>query len=31
MQDFRLTGVPDPRAAQALVDRERDRERMRSR
>jgi hypothetical protein len=31
MQEFRLTGVPDPRAAQALVDRERDRERMRSR
>ncbi|HWO74107.1 MAG TPA: hypothetical protein VNN21_11190 [Dehalococcoidia bacterium] len=29
-QDFRLSGIPDPRAVQALVDRERDRERFRS-
>ena len=29
--DFRLTGLPDPRAVQALVDKERDRERMRIR
>jgi hypothetical protein len=31
MQGFRLRGIPDPRAVQALVDRERDRERMRTR
>jgi hypothetical protein len=31
MQDFKLTGVPHPRSTQALVDRERDRERMRQR
>lgn len=30
-QDFRLSGIPDPRETQALVDRERDRERMRGR
>jgi hypothetical protein len=30
-QSFMLTGVPDPRETQALVDRERDRERMRLR
>jgi hypothetical protein len=30
MQDFRLTGIPDPMAVQALVDRERDRERLKS-
>jgi hypothetical protein len=30
-QDFVLTGVPDPRETQALVDRERDRERSRLR
>ncbi len=30
-QDFRLSGIPDPRATQALVDRERDRERLRIR
>ena len=30
-QDFRLIGIPDPRATQALVDRERDRERLRVR
>jgi hypothetical protein len=29
--DFMIGGVPDPRAIQALVDRERDRERMRVR
>jgi hypothetical protein len=29
MQGFRLAGIPDPRAVQALVDRERDRERLR--
>ena len=29
--DFRLVGIPDPREVQALVDRERDRERMRNR
>jgi hypothetical protein len=28
-QDFRLAGIPDPRTIQALVDRERDRERAR--
>jgi hypothetical protein len=31
MQDFKLSGIPDPREVQALVDRERDRERMRTR
>jgi hypothetical protein len=31
MQGFRLRGIPDPRSVQALVDRERDRERMRTR
>jgi hypothetical protein len=31
MQGFRLAGIPDPRAVQALVDRERDRERLRTR
>ena len=31
MQGFRLTGIPDPRTVQALVDRERDRERLRTR
>ena len=31
MQGFRLRGIPNPRAVQALVDRERDRERMRTR
>jgi hypothetical protein len=30
-QDFLLRGIPDPRAVQALVDRERDRERQRLR
>ncbi|HLG11778.1 MAG TPA: hypothetical protein VI876_08470 [Dehalococcoidia bacterium] len=30
-QEFRLSGIPDPRATQALVDRERDRERLRIR
>ena len=30
MQDFRLAGIPQPMAVQALVDRERDRERLRS-
>jgi hypothetical protein len=30
-QDFKITGVPDPRSTQALVDRERDRERLRIR
>ena len=30
-QDFRIAGVPNPRAVQALVDRERDRERLRTR
>jgi hypothetical protein len=30
-QDFRLVGIPDPREVQALVDRERDRERLRLR
>jgi hypothetical protein len=30
-QDFRLTGIPDPRKVQSLVDRERDRERLRVR
>lgn len=30
-QQFRLSGIPDPRAIQALVDRERDRERTRGR
>ena len=30
-QDFMITGVPDPRQVQALVDRERDRERSRLR
>jgi hypothetical protein len=29
MQEFRISGVPDPRAVQALVDSERDRERLR--
>ncbi|MEX2245707.1 MAG: hypothetical protein WEC75_03380 [Dehalococcoidia bacterium] len=29
--DFRLTGIPHPREVQALVDKERDRERMRAR
>lgn len=29
--DFRLAGIPDPRAVQALIDRERDRERLRYR
>jgi len=31
MQEFRLTGIPDPREVQLLVDRERDRERSRVR
>jgi hypothetical protein len=31
MQGFRLAGIPDPRTVQALVDRERDRERLRTR
>ena len=31
LQDFRLVGIPDPRDTQALVDRERDRERTRLR
>jgi hypothetical protein len=31
MQGFRLAGIPDPRTIQALIDRERDRERMRIR
>jgi hypothetical protein len=30
-QDFLITGVPDPRETQAMVDRERDRERSRLR
>ena len=30
VQEFRLTGIPDPRDVQLLVDKERDRERMRS-
>ena len=30
MQAFRLAGIPDPRAVQALVDKERDRERLRT-
>jgi len=30
-QDFRLVGIPDPREVQSLVDRERDRERLRIR
>ena len=30
MQEFRLVGIPRPREVQALVDRERDRERLRS-
>jgi hypothetical protein len=30
MQDFRLAGIPNPVAVQALVDRERDRERLKS-
>ena len=30
-QEFRLAGIPNPREIQALVDRERDRERMRGR
>ena len=30
-QDFRLIGIPDPREVQSLVDRERDRERLRVR
>jgi hypothetical protein len=30
-QEFRLTGIPNPRATQALIDKERDRERMRTR
>jgi hypothetical protein len=30
-QDFRLIGIPDPREVQSLVDRERDRERLRIR
>jgi hypothetical protein len=30
-QDFRLSGIPHPREVQALVDKERDRERMRGR
>jgi hypothetical protein len=29
VQEFRLPGIPDPRDVQLLVDRERDRERMR--
>lgn len=29
VQEFRLSGIPDPREVQLLVDRERDRERMR--
>lgn len=31
MQEFRLAGIPHPREVQALVDRERDRERLRTR
>ena len=31
MQDFRLSAIPDPMEVQALVDKERDRERMRTR
>lgn len=31
LPDFRLAGIPDPRETQALVDRERDRERLRIR
>jgi hypothetical protein len=31
MPDFRMTGIPNPRQTQALVDRERDRERLRYR
>ncbi len=31
IQTFRLAGIPDPRATQALIDRERDRERLRYR
>jgi hypothetical protein len=31
LQEFRITGIPDPREVQALVDRERDRERLRYR
>jgi hypothetical protein len=31
LQEFRLSGIPDPRKVQALVDRERDRERLRVR
>jgi hypothetical protein len=30
-REFRITGIPEPREVQALVDRERDRERMRTR
>jgi hypothetical protein len=30
LQEFKLSGIPDPRAVQLLVDRERDRERMRA-
>ena len=30
MQEFRLAGIPNPRAVQALVDKERDRERQRT-
>jgi hypothetical protein len=30
-QEFRMVGIPNPRAIQALVDKERDRERMRTR
>jgi hypothetical protein len=30
-REFRITGIPEPREVQALVDRERDRERMRVR
>ncbi len=30
-EEFRLAGIPDPRAVQALIDRERDRERLRYR
>jgi hypothetical protein len=31
VQEFRLVGIPDPQAVQLLVDKERDRERMRGR
>jgi hypothetical protein len=31
VQAFRLAGIPDPRSVQSLVDRERDRERLRTR